>query len=54
MKESREPPWRGSLSFFLSSFLLLLSPCGGSIGDFEFSPQIRALDARNQLHELIS
>jgi hypothetical protein len=28
------------LPFFLSSFLLLYSPCGGSIGDFKFSLKI--------------
>jgi hypothetical protein len=34
------PPFLFLPPLFLSSFLLLSSPCGGSIGNFEFYPQI--------------
>jgi hypothetical protein len=48
------PPFLFLPPLFLSFFLHLYSPCGSSIGDFEFSPQIRALGARNRLYELVS
>jgi hypothetical protein len=51
MKESHQPTCRDSLEEYvssslsfsspsLSSFIPLYSPCGGSIDDFKFSPQI--------------
>jgi hypothetical protein len=35
------------ISLFVPSFLLLYSPYRGFIGDFKFSPQIRALGVKN-------